>query len=139
MTYATIRNRYYPKIGENFFKLDLVFQNFDGGDCCLAYIEVTYCTECFCYNDCSHHKEFCSDCFCYSDDCTYHVEYQQEEGVEEHNVSTKTPNVVFHGLQTKVPWLSTTMSKDVEGKSYILHTQTCRMAEWVKASTHVTL
>merc|ERR1711860_457820 len=30
-------------------------QNFDGGDCCLDYIDITYCTECYCYNDCSEH------------------------------------------------------------------------------------
>ena len=30
-------------------------QNFDGGDCCLDFIEVTYCNDCFCYSDCSHH------------------------------------------------------------------------------------
>ena len=37
-------------------------QNFDGGDCCLDFIEVTYCNDCFCYNDCSHHmSERCAE------------------------------------------------------------------------------
>ena len=29
---------------------------FDHGDCCLGLIEDTFCTECFCFEDCSYHE-----------------------------------------------------------------------------------
>ena len=29
---------------------------FDGGDCCQDTIDSTYCSDCFCYQDCSHHN-----------------------------------------------------------------------------------
>ena len=41
---------------------DILLQEFDGGDCCLEHIEDTYCTECFCYQDCSKHPNIDADC-----------------------------------------------------------------------------
>ena len=31
--------------------------SFDGGDCCLEYIFSRYCSDCFCYQDCSYHND----------------------------------------------------------------------------------
>ena len=30
--------------------------DFDGGDCCLDVIDDTFCTDCFCYGDCTNHE-----------------------------------------------------------------------------------
>ena len=37
--------------------------NFDGGDCCQEVIDRSFCSDCFCYQDCSRHPDAAEFCF----------------------------------------------------------------------------